>query len=347
MSLGPLMISLEGTALQACERTWLTSPLLGGVILFTRNFQSREQLQALVADIHAIRSPPLLVAVDQEGGRVQRLREPFTRLPPARSFGHLYDRDAAAGESAVETLAWLMAAELRAVDIDLGFAPVVDLDRGLAEVIGDRAWHGDPAVVTQLARRFVRGAGSAGMAATAKHFPTHAGAKADSHTKLAVDRRDYESLLDDLKPYRALIGAGLPSVMVAHVSFPALDPLPASLSEWWIRTQLRGELGFAGAVISDDMSMAGAAAGGTLAERVVKSLEAGCDLVLVCNAAEEVPALLDALRGYVDPSAELRLMRLRGRTRTSWDELTASARWLHARELADGLFSRPTLELEG
>jgi beta-N-acetylhexosaminidase len=347
MSLGPLMISLEGTSVQARERAWLASPLLGGVILFTRNFASRAQLQDLVADIHAIRSPPLLVAVDQEGGRVQRLQEPFTRLPAARSLGHLYDRDPAAAEGAVETLAWLMAAELRAVDIDLGFAPVVDLNRGLAEVIGDRAWHADPRAVTLLARRFLSGAAAAGMAATAKHFPTHAGARADSHTQLAVDRRDYEALLDDLAPYRALIGAGLPSVMVGHVSFPALDPAPASLSDWWIRKQLRGELGFAGAVISDDMSMAGAGAGGTLAERVSKSLEAGCDMVLVCNAPEQIPALLDALRGYVDPSAELRLMRLRGRNRRGWDELTASPQWLEARELAASLLTRPTLELEG
>lgn len=347
MSLGPLMISLEGVAVSAQEREWLASPLLGGVILFTRNFESRSQLQALIDDIHAIRSPPLLVAVDQEGGRVQRFREPFTRLPAARSLGRLYDLDRAAAENAVETLAWLMAAELRAVDVDLGFAPVVDLDLGLSDVIGDRAWHPDPVVVTQLARRFMSGASAAGMAATAKHFPTHAGAKADSHTELAVDRREFEALADDLAPYRALIGAGLKSVMVGHVGFPALDPKPASMSSWWIKTQLRGELGFAGAVISDDMSMVGASAGGDLAERVETALDAGCDLVLLCNAADHVPAVLEALNAYVDPSAELRLMRLRGAAHSGWDELTASPRWRRARELAESLLARPTLELEG
>jgi beta-N-acetylhexosaminidase len=347
VSLGPLMISLEGPELTPGEREWLASPLLGGVILFARNFVGLEQLEALIADVHAVRSPPLLVAVDQEGGRVQRFGEPFTRLPPARELGRAHDRDAAAAERATEELAWLMAAELRAVGVDLSFAPVVDLDRGLADVIGDRAWHSDAGVVTRLARRFLAGADEAGMAATAKHFPTHAGAKADSHTAPAIDRRDYDALLEDLAPYRALVGAGLKSIMVAHVSFPAVDPLPASVSPWWIETLLRGELGFSGAVVSDDMSMAGAQGAGTVVERVVKSLDAGSDLVLVCNVPEQIPALLDALDGYVDPSAELRLTRLHGRGHVEWAALRESARWRRARALAANLLSRPKLKLEG
>lgn len=347
MSLGPLMIDLRGTALGADEREWLRSPLVGGVILFSRNFADRRQLEELVAEIHAVRQPPLLVAVDQEGGRVQRFREPFLRLPPLRSLGHLYDEDPARGLRAAGALGWAMAAELRAVGIDLSFTPCVDLDRGLAAVIGDRALHDDAAVVARLAVRIADGAKRAGMMATAKHFPTHAGARGDSHTELAVDRREYAELLDDLVPYRRLIDWGLQSVMVAHVSFPQLDPAPASLSPWWIDGQLRGELGFSGAVISDDVSMAGCA-GGTTVERVRRALAAGCDLVLLCNAPAEIPAVLEDLRDYVNPLGQLRLTRLHGRGRPlGWDALHASAAWSEAVRLLEPLCSRPTLELRG
>ncbi len=347
MSLGPLMISLEGPSLETREREWLASPLVGGVILFTRNYVGREQLQDLVGEIHALRNPPLLIAVDQEGGRVQRFGEPFSSLPAARVLGHLFDRDPSAAEEGARAMAWLMAAELRAVGVDLSFAPVVDLELGLADVVGDRALHSDPEVVAHLALCFNASAKEAGMAATAKHFPSHAGAKSDSHTEIAVDRRNYDQLFDDLQPYRRLIDARLLSIMVAHVIFPELDPLPASMSSWWIDTQLRGELGFSGAVISDDVSMAGAAVVGGVTERVIKSLEAGCDLVLVCNAPDGIPDLLSALSGYVNPSAQLRLMRLRGRLGTSWDELCSSVDWREAREVVANLSSRPKLELQG
>jgi beta-N-acetylhexosaminidase len=342
------MIDLRGTSIDDEERAWLESPLVAGVILFKRNFESREQLERLVAEIHAVREPALLVTVDQEGGRVQRFREPFFRLPPARALGHLYDEEPSAALEAAHAFAWTMAAELRAVGIDLSFAPVVDLDLKLADVIGDRALHRDPEVTAKLARRFMRGASDAGMAITAKHFPTHAGVKADSHTHLAVDRRDYDEMLDDLVPYRNLIAAGLSAVMVSHVSFPKLDPLPASLSRWWIESQLRGELGFNGAVISDDVSMAGAGVGGTHAERARLALEAGCDLVLLCNAPDEIPAVLAALEGFVDPAAQVRLMRLRGQEpRLDWAGLHASPQWQRAHELLEPLCRRPGLELHG
>lgn len=347
MSLGPVMISLRGPALEADEREWLASPAVGGVILFARNFESLEQLEALVDDVHGVRHPPLLVAVDHEGGRVQRFKAPFTIVPPARSIGHLYDRDAEAGEAAARAVGWLVAAELRAVGIDLAFAPVVDVDRSLSEVIGDRALHGDAQVVARLACALVAGMDEAGMVATAKHFPTHAGAVADSHTEAAMDRRAYEALEADLVPYRALIRAGLHSIMLAHVSFPELDPRPASLSSWWIREQLRGALGFSGAVISDDMTMAGAAFGGSVPERVVAALEAGCDLVLVCNAPDEIPGVLAALGTYEDPAAQLRLMRLRGFRRRDWDELRASADYERRRRLVAEIDARPALSLEG
>lgn len=347
MTLGPLMISLRGTALERDEREWLESPLVGGVILFTRNYVSLDQLRGLVDEIHGIRHPPLLVAVDHEGGRVQRFGAPFTALPSARALGHLYERDLRAGVTAAHAVGWLLAAELRAVDIDLAFAPVVDLDLGLSEVIGDRALHAEADAVAKLARAMFDGMGEAGMVATAKHFPTHAGAIADSHTEPAADRRDLDELESDLKPYRALIRAGLHSVMLAHVSFPELDPRPASLSPWWINVQLRGELEFAGAVVSDDMSMAGAALGGTMPRRVRAALDAGCDLVLVCNAPDEMPAVLAALHGYEDPAAQLRLMRLRGHGHRDWDELRAAADYERRRRIVAGIDARPGLELEG
>jgi beta-N-acetylhexosaminidase len=341
------MISLRGTTLEPDERVWLASPVVGGVILFARNFLNLEQVADLIADIHAVRSPPLLVAVDQEGGRVQRFRGPFTNLPAPRLLGYLFDENPEAAEEAARSLAWLMASELRAVGVDLSFAPVVDLDLGLAAVIGDRAMHRDPEVVSRLAQSFQAGALAGGMAITAKHFPTHAGATADSHLEIAVDRRPYRELLEDLEPYRQLIEAGLHGVMVGHVIFPELDPLPASLSSWWVKSQLRGELGFHGAVISDDLGMAGAAVSGGLPERVGRALEAGCDLVLLCNVPEEISAVLAALADYVDPASQLRLMRLRGTRRRGWDDLRATPEWAEARRVLAALAAKPKLELEG
>ncbi len=340
MSLGPLMIGISGTSLEAREREWLESPLIGGVILFTRNFDGLEQLRRLVEEVREVRHPPLLVAVDQEGGRVQRFGDPFCRLPPARTFGRLYDEDSAEAQRCIRSIAWLLAAELRAVGVDLSFAPVVDIDRGIAEVIGDRALHAGSEAVSRLALGFHAGFGEAGMVSTAKHFPTHAGAGSDSHTALAVDRRSLDDIADDLAPYRRLIDAGLRSIMVGHVIFPEIDPEPASLSRWWIETQLRGELGFSGAVISDDMGMAGAAVAGGLVERVRKSLDAGCDLVLVCNEPDAMPALLSEFRGYVNLTGQLRLTRLRGDDTRSWEELRASRDWRAARDVLAELSAR-------
>ena len=336
-SLGPLMIDLRGPELDDEERAWLQDPAVSGVILFTRNYENLEQLGRLVNEVHSVRSPPLLVAVDHEGGRVQRFRQPFTELPAMRSLGHLHDRDPARALLAARAFGWLMAAELRAVDIDLSFAPVVDLDLGLAQVIGDRALHSDAAAVNALSAEFASGVRAAGMAVTAKHFPTHAGARADSHTALAMDERDLDQLADDLDPYRHLIGAGLESVMVGHVSFPTVDPLPASLSAFWIDEQLRRRLGFEGAIVSDDMSMAGADVAGGCSRRIVRALEAGCDMVLLCNAPAEIPGAIEALCGYRNPAAEQRLARLRGRRKTTWNDLRASAQSRAAREKLNAL----------
>lgn len=341
------MIDLKGHSIAAEEREWLASPAVGGVILFKRNYADRRQIAELVAEIHAVRRPPLLVAVDHEGGRVQRFREEFFALPPLRTLGHLYDEDHEAGLKAAAAFGWIGASELRAVGIDLGFSPVVDRDLGLAEVIGDRALHGEARVVAELAVRFAAGARHAGMEITAKHFPTHAGAVNDSHTEAAVDRRELAELDDDLLPYRKLIANGLHSIMVAHVSFPAVDPAPASVSSRWVNGMLRQQLGFTGAVIADDMSMAGAAVAGSVGERVRKALDAGCDLVLLCNAPNDVPRAIDALEGYVNPSAQLRLTRLHGRGGNEWDALHASTEWQRAQAVVAALRARPELELKG
>ena len=336
-SLGPLMIDLKGPELDAEERSWLQSPAVGGVILFTRNFADLEQLGRLIGEIHAARSPPLLVAVDHEGGRVQRFRQPFTELPPMRSLGRAHDRDPKEALEAAHAFGWLMASELRALDVDLSFAPVVDLDLGLSDVIGDRALHPGADAVSALSAAFAAGANAAGMAVTAKHFPTHAGARADSHTALAVDDRSLDQLTGDLAPYRHLIAEGLESVMVGHVIFPAVDPLPASLSPFWMREQLRDRLGFDGAVLSDDMSMAGADVGGDCGQRILQSLEAGCDMVLLCNAPEEIPGAIDALADYRNPESEPRLARLRGGARTDWEELRVSDQWGVDRKQLDAI----------
>jgi len=347
MSLGPLMIDLRGASLSAEEADWLAEPAVGGVILFTRNFVDLDQLRELVAAIRAVRNPQLLIAVDQEGGRVQRFREPFTRLPAMRVIGHLYDVQPERALRAARDIGWLLAAELRSCDIDLSFAPVVDIDRGLADVIGDRAFHREPDAVSRLAIECAAGMKAAGMAAVAKHFPTHAGAIADSHTSMAVDNREFTDLLDDIDPYRRLIAAGLHGIMAAHVRFPRADSAPASFSRWWLKDQLRSELGFHGAVFSDDLAMLGAAVAPTAAERAVIALEAGCDMVLLCNSPADVPATIERLNGLVRPASQLRLMRLRGERPTDWATLRASQRWQAARQLVDALLAQPTLELEG
>ncbi len=230
MSLGPLMIDLAGTTVTPEERELLRHPLVGGVILFTRNYEDPAQLTELVSAIHAARAPPLIVGVDQEGGRVQRFRQGFSLLPPARRIGHEFDLDARAGLALARALGWLMAAELRAHGVDISFAPCVDLDHGVSEVIGDRAFHASPEAVGQLAVAWMHGMRDAGMGAVAKHFPGHGAVVADSHLTLPVDRRPLADLAGELAPYRRLIANGLPALMGAHVLFPAVDPAPAGLS---------------------------------------------------------------------------------------------------------------------
>jgi len=346
MTLGPLMIDLKGVAIEPDERDLLLHPLVGGVILFSRNYESTGQLARLTAELRALRSPSLVVGVDHEGGRVQRFREGFTRLPPLRAIGRRHAQDPAAGVALARELAWLMAAELRGCGVDLSFAPCVDLDYGVSEIIGDRAFHRRAERVSELAVAYMFGMRDAGMAATAKHFPGHGAVTADSHVALPVDRRELPDLEPDLMPYRRLIANGLPAVMAGHVVFPAVDDRPASLSRRWIQGELRGTLGFRGAVFTDDLSMKGAAAFGSSVERAALALEAGCDMLPVCNDREAVEALLDGLRDEPDPLRGVRLVRLHGRAAPALDELRSARRWSDGVAAAAHSLDVPELRLD-
>ena len=349
MTLGPVMLDVAGTTLDAADRELLAHPNVGGVILFSRNYESAGQVAALTAAIHAVRRPPLLVTVDQEGGRVQRFREGFTPLPAAHLIGRQFDIDPRHAEQLAEDCGWLMAAELRAVGVDLSFAPVLDLDYGVSEIIGDRAWHRDAEAVTRLAGHYAAGMRSAGMAAVGKHYPGHGGVAADSHLTLPEDRRAYAELIDDMHPYERLAGTVLAGVMVAHVVYSRLDRLPASFSRWWLSNELRTRLRFAGAVFSDDLSMAGAGGvGGSAPERARLALEAGCDMVLVCNDRPAAEAVVEELGEWCEPASQLRLARLHGRGPFLDGELRASAQWRDAEErLRSILDERPRLTLDG
>ena len=326
MTLGPLMVDVAGKTLTAEDRELLRHPLVGSVILFTRNFEDPEQLAALVDDIRALRSPPLLVAVDHEGGRVQRFRNGFSILPPARRIGLEYDVDARQGLAMARSLAWLMAAELRSLNIDFSFAPCVDLDYGISEIIGDRAYHAQAETVSRLAIAVMQGMRQAGMAATAKHFPGHGAVVADSHLALPIDRRELADLEADLLPYRRLIPNELAGVMMGHVLFPAVDAVPASFSKRWVETVLRGDLDFRGVIFADDLTMEGATAMGGIVARAEAALEAGCDVLPVCNRRASVIELLDGLTVLPGPASQMRILRMRGKDAPDRPTLLASAR---------------------
>ncbi|MGA9852326.1 MAG: beta-N-acetylhexosaminidase [Gammaproteobacteria bacterium] len=347
MSLGPLMVDMTGPELSAEEREVFGHPLVGGVILFTRNYAGPEQLAALVSAIHDLRAPPLLVAADQEGGRVQRFREGFTLLPPARLFGQLYDRDASTGRRLAESTAWLMAAELRAVGLDLSFTPVLDLDYSMSSVIGDRAFHHGAETVGELGRAWLLGMRRAGMAATAKHFPGHGAVQGDSHHMLPVDGRSLDEIRrHDLKPFERLMRLELPAIMMAHVAYPDMDTLPASLSRRWIERELRERLSFDGAVFCDDLSMRGAAGVGDYVERARMALDAGCDILPVCNNRAGVAAILEGLGEYANPMSQWRLARLHGREEISREELHASREWREARTALENHYAGGEFKLE-
>ena len=340
----PVVLDIAGTLLDADDRRRLAHPLTGGLILFARNWQHRLQLTELTAEIKSLR-PDVLVCVDHEGGRVQRFRsDGFTHLQPMRALGELWMRDALAATDAASAAGYVLGAELRACGVDLSFTPVLDLDHGASSVIGDRAFHRDPRVVAMLAKSLMHGLLRAGMANCGKHFPGHGHVRGDSHHEVPVDRRTLEAILaDDAKPYEWL-STTLASVMPAHVIYPEVDALPAGFSHHWLEDILRGDLGFTGAVFSDDLSMEGAKVAGSHLDAALAALGAGCDMVLLCNQSpgggDAVDALLDGLdqaaqqgRWQAQPDSERRRLDLLPQSAPlPWDELMHASAYQHALE---------------
>jgi beta-N-acetylhexosaminidase len=308
------MLDVAGAKLMDEDRKRLLHPLTGGVILFSRNFESPQQLTALTAEIHALRSPALLIGVDHEGGRVQRFREGFTAIPAMRELGAAWEKNAGKARLLAQDTGFVLATELRAHGVDLTFAPVLDVDFKRSSVIGDRAFHADPEIIAPLAQALVHGFNLGGMSSVGKHFPGHGHVRADSHHEVPVDDRSYVDIEQcDLIPFRRLIGAGLGAVMPAHVIYPQVDGQPAGFSSKWLKQILRKQLEFDGVIFSDDLSMEGAKGAGGIVARSHAALSAGCDMVLVCNDAGATDELLAGLDYKMSAVGQARLVAMRGR----------------------------------
>jgi len=311
---GPVILGIGGTELSDADRARLAHPLAGGVILFSRNFESCAQLKALTASIRALRTPTLLICVDHEGGRVQRFRDGFTAIPAMRTLGEMWDSDVALAAGEAHRLGHLLAGELRAHGVDFSFTPVLDIDFGASAVIGDRALHGNPNAVAHLASCLRRGLNAGGCAAVGKHFPGHGFIAADSHVDLPVDGRTLDALaVDDLIPFAVLSKEGLEAVMPAHVVYPAVDSVAAGFSRIWLQDILRGRLGFAGLIFSDDLGMAGAHAAGDIVARAEAAAAAGCDMVLACNDHAASDELLSRWKPAAQPDLARRAARMEGK----------------------------------
>ncbi|MDQ8021703.1 MAG: beta-N-acetylhexosaminidase [Moraxellaceae bacterium] len=340
LPLGPVMCDVVGTVLTDAEREVLRHPLVGGVILFSRNYENPVQVAALCAEIHALRSPQLVIAVDHEGGRVQRFRSGFTRLPTMRALGELWAKDEQAACARAREVGLVLAGELMALGLDLSFTPVLDLDFGTSGVIGDRAFHRDPQIVAELATALTDGLNEAGMGAVGKHFPGHGFVAADSHVAIPVDERDFDTIwADDVQPYQHTLGQRLAGIMPAHVIYPQVDERPAGFSPFWLQDVLRGRLGFDGVIFSDDLTMEGATVAGDIVARADAALSAGCDMVLVCNRPDETARLLAGWQPAFPAVSAARIERLLPR-REERDFLAGNTAYLDAqRVVADWVAS--------
>ncbi len=344
MSLGPIMCDLRGIQLEADEREMLCHPHVGGVILFSRNFESPEQIAELTNSIHELRQPRLLIAVDHEGGRVQRFREGFSRLPACALISECGSIKQA--ESLAQQTGWLMAAELLAVGVDLSFAPVLDVGGKISKVIGDRAFHTDPELISRLARAYMKGMKEAGMAAVGKHFPGHGSVVEDSHVAIPYDDRTFEDIkMHDLIPFERMIHAGLSALMPAHVIYSKVDKDPAGFSEFWLKKILRQELEFQGTIFSDDLSMVGAEVIGDYPERAEVALNAGCDMVLACNNQEGAISILDNANIPDRVELQSRLIRMHGHFETTLSELKQTDLWKQRSEVVSQIENQPELDL--
>jgi len=322
MGLGPVMLDVLGTRLTAEDEARLRHPLVGGVILFARNYESPGQLAELTTAIRALRAPPLLISVDHEGGRVQRFRDGFTKIPAMRELGKIWDAHPHRARHLAQQVGYVLAVELRACGVDFSFTPVLDVDYGQSSVIGNRAFHSEPQAIAELAHSLLMGLRQGGMHTVGKHFPGHGYVQADSHLEIPVDERSYTDIeLCDLIPFRQMVNFGLTAVMPAHVIYPEVDSRPAGFSPVWLKTVLRGELGFEGCIFSDDLSMEGATVAGGIVQRAEAALNAGCDMVLVCNKPESADELLQGLHYEMPATSKARLSQMRGKTHP--DSLTA------------------------
>ncbi|NOX44027.1 MAG: beta-N-acetylhexosaminidase [Gammaproteobacteria bacterium] len=351
MSLGPLMVDLAGAEITPKEKEILAHPLVGGVILFSRNFESPEQLIALTEQIHKIRTPRLLISVDHEGGRVQRFKKGFTLLPPMRLLGSAYDKNKPHAKNEAkkmaQTIGWLMSVELLSVGVDFSFTPVLDIDKGISNVIGDRAFHTDPEIIADLTHSFMIGMKNAGMAATGKHFPGHGHVEADSHVAIPIDERAYQDIYsEDIVPFERMIHFGLAAIMPAHVIYPQIDDKPAGFSPIWINQILRQQLSFDGIVFSDDLSMEGASAVGGFVERAEAALDAGCDMVLVCNSPDAVITVIDGLKQQPNPVSQARLIRMHGKISRDLDHLQQKLDWTNAVRALDKFVDKSSMDLD-
>lgn len=333
--LGPLMLDVEGLALTESEKNMLANPLVGGLILFSRNYVSPQQLTKLITEVRSI-SPNIVIAVDHEGGRVQRFKDGFTLIPAMSTLGDLFRQSPENAVQKAKDLGWIIASELLAYDIDISFAPVLDRDHEISDVIGDRAFSKEPDAIIKLTSSFIDGMHEAGMIATGKHFPGHGGVAADSHIEIPKDLRSLKELeADDLAIFRALIlqEQKVDALMPAHVIYPAVDELPAGFSKKWLQSILREELGFNGVIFSDDLSMEGASVAGSFRDRAKAALLAGCDMILVCNHSEGAKEVLTYLEEVANGDAEyfknerLNQLRFNLDKRQCIESLRSSRRW--------------------
>lgn len=333
MSLGPVILDIKGLELTIEEREVLRHPQVGGIILFTRNYNSPDQLENLIQQIRAATKQRLLITVDHEGGRVQRFREGFFQLPALAKIGALHTSNPVLAKQLAQQHAWLMATELLAFDIDLSFAPVLDVNNNISQVIGDRSFHIEPNVIAELGRSYIQGLTQAGMAAVGKHFPGHGSVAADSHTDIPIDTRDYQTIANsDLIPFAAL-GQELTGIMPAHIIYPEVDTVPAGFSKHWLQKILRTELKFDGAIFSDDLTMAGAHVVGDITERAHLALQAGCDSLLICNDAASAITVLEKLERHnfkLNSLQQLRLEKLLGKPTLNRHELAKHVLWKQA-----------------
>lgn len=327
------MLDVGGTSLNSEDKELLTHPLVGGLILFSRNYESPEQVTQLTQDIRSAAGSDILLAVDHEGGRVQRFRDKFSALPAMGNLWKIADENLAKASTLANYAGQLMALEVISVGIDISFAPVVDLD-DISDVIGDRAFHRDPAIVQSLAKAFIQGMHSIGMKSTAKHFPGHGSVKEDSHFALPIDKRSKEEIIgQDMEPFRQLMASGLvDALMPAHVIYPALDDKSVGFSAFWLQEILRKQLAFDGVIFSDDLTMEGAASIGGFVERAEASQQAGCDMLLVCNSREAVIDIIDNANITVDDTSARRLSKMLTQTKLNYSQLPQLAEWQAARK---------------